>query len=323
MGRRGLTARSRAPRPRRQPDAHRRWPRPRPASFAPNDVEASAAARESVTCACQSIVCTQIDARCRPTRWLQRGDADGAALWCSPRARTTPRLEETDRLRHRAPDACTVRSRQAWTGAYAGGRGENRHLSLHRPEVLLERQTARPSLGPRSLTKRQRTAHPAPPSTKAKPASAIIPLPRHRLPCAIWRALDHTRNANQSARLGLLHRGRPTRHQQSHDVSAPRCAFAAAPPRRCPPPRPLTAQQLRATHEEVGQQIDAPLDADTDAQDRLHRPSTSWASRTGAGEASDRPQHSSASLLAGSKPYRRPLDARLATGNKIASSARK
>ena len=50
-------------------------------------------------------------------------------------------------------------------------------------------------------------------------------------------------------------------------------------------PRPLTAQQLRATHEDVRQQIDALLDEYTDAQ--VAHMLNERGLRTGAGEAFD------------------------------------
>ena len=233
---------------------------------------------------CQSIVGTAIDAAIGTA--ARRGrHADGAASWRSPCSRrSAARLDEADRLRHRQVERAQYEADLA-APLHAGRPGQptRRRLAGGR----LERQAARPRRG-----RRRSTSASAPPigsSSTSTSASASSPSPPTSPPSGATRT---RRSASASGCSRLLDRGRHLIKQRQITAAV---RFRGGATTTLTLPRPLTAQQLRATHADVRQQIDALLDEYTDAQ--VAHILNERGLRTGAGDAFDSSQRPVGPLL--------------------------
>ena len=182
---------------------------------------ASAAARASATRCARASSAPQIDAAVGELL-VEAVTPMALELALAVQQEITARLDEADRLRHRAGRACTVRGRPRAAPLHAGRPGQPTRRRLARGR--LERQAACPGRGPGRLPA---PAHGRSPRRRRERASAHPRLATD-FP-AIWRD-PNTPQRERKRMLGATHRGCHP-HQAAPD-HAPPCAFAAAPPRR-------------------------------------------------------------------------------------------
>jgi DNA invertase Pin-like site-specific DNA recombinase len=255
---------------------------------------------------CQSIVGTQIDAAVGQLL-VEAVTPMALDLALAVEQEITARLEETDRLRHRAVERAQYEADQA----------RHRYMQVDAANRLVaDSLEADWNVKLRALA----SAHEAYQRQRTADRLAIDENERQRILSlatdfpAIWRD-SNTPQRERKRMLGLLIED-VTLIKQRQISAAVR--FRGGATTTLSLPRPLTAQQLRVTHEDVRQQIDALLDEYTDAQ-AAHRLNERGL-RTGAGEAFDsasihwvRFSHKIKSLR------QRLIDAGWLTGKQIAS----
>ena len=197
---------------------------------------------------CQSIVGTQIDAAVGQLL-VEAVTPMALELALAVQQEITARLDQTDRLRHRAVERAQYEADQA-RQRYIQVDPANR-LVAHSLEADWNAKLR--ALG---------EAHEAYQSQRTADRLAVDENERQRIVClatdfpAIWR--DPTTPQRERKRmLGLLIED-VTLIKQRQITAAVRFRGGAATTLSLP--RPLTAQQLRVTHEDVRRQIDTPLD---------------------------------------------------------------
>lgn len=255
---------------------------------------------------CQSIVGTQIDAAVGQLL-VEAVTPMALDLALAVQQEITARLEQTDRLRQRAVERAQYEADQA-RQRYMQVDPANRLVA---DSLEADWNAKLRALGSAHEDyQRQRTAD----------RLAVDENERERILClatdfpAIWRD-PNTPQRERKRMLGLLIED-VTLIKQRQISAAVR--FRGGATTTLSLPRPLTAQQLRVTHEDVRQQIDTLLDEYTDAQ-AAHR-LNERGMRTGAGDAFDsasvhwvRFSHKLKSLR------QRLLDAGWLTGKQIAT----
>jgi hypothetical protein len=222
---------------------------------------------------CQSIVGTQIDAAVGQLL-VEAVTPMALHLALAVQQEITARLDEADRLRHRAVERAQYEADQA----------RQRYMQVDPANRLVaDSLEADWNAKLRALGE----AHEAYQRQRTADRLAVDHNARQRIlgvatdfP-AIWRD-PNTPQRERKRRLGLLIED-VTLIKQRQITAAVRWRGGATTTLSLP--RPLTAQQLRVTHENVRQQIDTLLDEYTDAQ-AAHRLNERGL-RTGAGDAFD------------------------------------
>jgi len=229
--------------------------------------------REFCDPACQSIAGTEIDAAAG-TLLVEAVTPMALELTLAVQREITARLDEEDRLRHR----------QVERAQYEADHARHRYMQVDAANRLVaESLEAEWNHKLRALAavqqeyERQRKAGPL--AVDAQERQRVLSLATD-FP-AVW-ADPNTPARERKRMLGLLIED-VTLIKQAQITAAVR--FRGGATTTLTLPRPLTMQQLRATHDDVRRQIDALLDEYTDAQ--VARVLNERTLRTGAGEAFD------------------------------------
>lgn len=256
--------------------------------------------------ACQSIVGTEIDAAVGKLL-VEAVTPMALELAFAVQQEITARLDEADRLRHR----------QVERAQYEADQARHRYMQVDPANRLVadsleaDWNAKLRALGAtQEEYQRQRTAD----------RLAIGAQERQRLLClatdfpSAWRD-PNTPQRERKRMLGLLLEDVTLIKQRQITVAV---RFRGGATTTLTLPRPLTAQQLRATHEDVRQQIDTLLDEYTD--DQVANTLNERGLRTGAGEAFDSTSVNWVRFSHKLKSLRqRLLDAGWLTGKQIAT----
>ena len=229
--------------------------------------------REFCDPACQSIAGTEIDAA-TGTLLVEAVTPMAIDLALSVQREITSRLDEEDRLRHR----------QVERAQYEADHARHRYMQVDAANRLVAESLEtewnhklRALAAVQQEYERQRKTLPL--AVDAQERQRVLSLATD-FP-AVW-ADPNTPARERKRMLGLLIED-VTLIKQAQITAAVR--FRGGATTTLTLPRPLTMQQLRATHDDVRRQIDALLDEYTDAQ--VARVLNERTLRTGAGEAFD------------------------------------